>query len=312
MLENLLIIIYVTIWTIILLYIPILLGKVEEIKENWEDYRCSPMVLPISGYINKDENLTASEATSQNFAYCTQNIASSYMSVLTQPYNFILDSLAGLGGNLSENIESIRGAFNKIKEFFIEIINKIYSVFINVILEFVKIVIMLKDLVSKIVGIGTIIGNILQGVSLTVGATWAGTPGQTIRFLCFHPNTILRKKDNSICKISELNLGDILEGNSEVLIILKIKNNDNNKLYKLPNTINNKYIYVSGSHLIQHNNKYILVKDHPESIESNMKTNELYCLVTSNNIIKIGNYIFYDWEDDVERFNLYNKNNHKI
>ena len=87
---------------------------------------------------------------------------------------------------------------------------------------------------------------------------------------------------------------------------MKIKNKHNEKFYKFENEEDT--IYVTGSHLIHTGNKYIPVKEHKDAILTDKINDELYCLVTSNHIIQIGNYIFHDWEDDIERYKYeYNK-----
>ena len=56
-------------------------------------------------------------------------------------------------------------------------------------------------------------------------------------------------------------------------------------------------IYVTGSHLINNCGVYIPVKDYTDAVKSNLKTDVLFCLITSNHKIQIGNETFWDWED---------------
>ena len=72
------------------------------------------------------------------------------------------------------------------------------------------------------------------------------------------------------------------------------------KLYLIPNGENNSSILVTGSHLIfdKSKMKFIFVKDLSESKESDIKTDTLVCLITSDHTIPLGNYIFHDWEDN--------------
>tara|TARA_B100000424_G_scaffold170168_1_gene131018 strand:- start:1530 stop:2600 length:1071 start_codon:yes stop_codon:yes gene_type:complete len=115
-----------------------------------------------------------------------------------------------------------------------------------------------------------------------------------IRFLfnktsCFHPDTILETTKGSV-KISNIEVNDILLPNVKVIGVLKLENNQT--LYNLNTVI------VSGTHLVYYKNKFIFVSQHPDAIKTNIKTDFLYCLITSNHLIPIQNIIFHDWEDN--------------
>lgn len=308
--SNILLIIFVTLWTIFIFYVPYYLGFIDDVKKNWPKYRCSPMIMPVSGYINKQEDQTEGEATSENFTYCTQNILTNFMGYLLEPVTYLTNGLADFGLDLTFNLDFIRQVIDNIRTFVSSITDGIFGVFINVIIQFLKIFVDLRDVITRIMGTLVTVYYIISGAVQT--AVSGGKAFDTLLkkpwdVICFHPDTILKKINGDLCKISEISLGDILDGYSEIMIILKIKNNINNQLYKLKNTNDNSEIIVSGSHLINTKNGYIEVKNHPKSIKTDIYTEELYCLITSNQKIKIGKYYFHDWEDDVEREKLRNK-----
>jgi hypothetical protein len=306
--ANILLIIFVTLWTVFIIYVPYLLGAIDDIQTNWPAYRCSPIILPISGYINKQENQTEGEATSENFTYCTQNILTNYIGYLLEPLNYLTSGLANLGFDLVINLGSIRGIIDSIRSSVSFLTDGIYGMVVNIIIQFIKICNLIRDALTRLVAVFVVYCYILAGSVTTVESggkaltTFLNNPWGAV--FCFHPDTILKKKNGELCKISDVALGDILDGNSEVIIVLRIKNNYNNQLYKLINTNNNGEIIVSGSHLIYTKNGYIEVKNHPDAIKTDVYHDELYCLITSNQKIKIGKYYFHDWEDDVEREKL--------
>jgi hypothetical protein len=306
--ANILLIIFVTLWTIFIFYVPYLLGFMDNIINNWTEYRCSPTIIPIAGYINKQANQTASEATSENFTYCTQGILSNFMGYLLEPLNFLTSGLTDLGSDLVINLNSIRGVIDNIRTFVSGTIDSIYGMIVNILIQFIKIFVLLRDTLARIIGTLMTVYYIISGsISTTISGgnslnTFINNPWDAV--ICFHPDTVLKKKNGELCKISDISLGDILDGNSEVAIILKIKNNKYNQLYKLKNTNDNSDIIVSGTHLIYTKNGYIEVKNHPKAIKTDVYHNELYCLITNNQKIKIGKYYFHDWEDDIEREKL--------
>jgi hypothetical protein len=88
---------------------------------------------------------------------------------------------------------------------------------------------------------------------------------------------------------------------------MKISNLDENgnyveDMYEVNNGEDNKPIYVTGSHLIYDTviSDFVEVKNlrgSSPSILSEKKCKELSCLITSDNTIPIGDWIFHDWED---------------
>jgi hypothetical protein len=116
---------------------------------------------------------------------------------------------------------------------------------------------------------------------------------------CFHPDSHVLIANGTSVKISDVRLGDMLDGNSEVQVKMRLENNE--RLFEF---IDTKTI-VSGSHLVYDRDaeEFISVATAYQNgwinlQKSKAKTNELVCLITSNHIIKIGPHIFHDWEDN--------------
>ena len=102
--------------------------------------------------------------------------------------------------------------------------------------------------------------------------------------------------------MKNLKLGDVLINGSIVDAVMKIKN-ENDPYYKLPGNI-----LVTGSHYVKYGGKYIHVKNVPEAKHIDKVDPVVYCLVTSDHKIPVGNYTFWDWEDNLipTRHNLDN------
>jgi hypothetical protein len=97
--------------------------------------------------------------------------------------------------------------------------------------------------------------------------------------------------DGSIKKITEVKSGDILMGNNEVTACIKVETKGS-IVYNLDDII------VSNSHIIYYSGKWIYVSQHPDAIKyHSYEEPYLYCLNTSNKIIKINNTIFTDWDE---------------
>ena len=117
--------------------------------------------------------------------------------------------------------------------------------------------------------------------------------------MCFHPETKIKLENGKLKSMKDLNLGEKLTNNVEVIAVLRIKGDEKDKYYKIYSKELNDYIFITGTHLIQHpkTKKFIPVEKYEKSIITNSWTNEMSCLVTSTHKIPIGEYTFWDWED---------------
>ena len=113
-----------------------------------------------------------------------------------------------------------------------------------------------------------------------------------IRF-CFSPETPIKLQNGETVLMKNLKLGDILVNGSVVDAVMKIRN-ENDPYYKLPGNI-----LVTGSHHVRYGGKYIRVQDVPEAKPTGKIDPILSCLVTSDHKIPVGEYTFWDWEDNL-------------
>ena len=271
-------------------------SQVAEIKANWPLYRCNPMYMPLA------DNLE------ENFTYCVQSMQTNYMGYLLQPITFVTNSLGTMLGGFMEEINNIREMFNKIRTFFSSITQSVFGVFMNLVIEFQRITIGIKDLIGKTIGIMVSFMYIMDGSIKTMNSTWNGPPGQMVRALgkCFHPNTNIKLKNGFIKCMKDIDLGDVLQDGTIVESILKIDNKrEKLPLYVIPNVgVNGEDIYVTGSHLVFDNihNKFINVEYYSKSELSDEKTEWFSCLITNTHKIPIGSEIFWDWEDHYVKY----------
>ena len=270
--------------------------SVKDIKNNWSVYRCNPIYMPLSDNIESD------------FVYCIQNMTKGIFGNLAQPLTYLTSSLTNITSSFTTEINSVRGMINKIRNFMSSIVQSIFGVFLNLIIEFQKIIIGIKDLIGKTIGIMVTMMYVLDSSMLTMQSAWAGPSGQLVKALgkCFHPETKIKLINNKIVCIKDIKLGDILEDDSVVYATMQIKN-DNEKIYILKNQgINNEDIFVTGSHLVfdKKQQQFILVKNYSNAILSNINLDTFICLITDTHHIKIGSELFWDWEDHFLKYNI--------
>jgi hypothetical protein len=210
-----------------------------------------------------------------------------------------------MGDEFSGSLNYIRTMISSIRSMITSIIQNVFGVFLNLIIEFQKITIGIKDLVGKIIGIMVTIMYLIDGSIKTMQSTWNGPPGQMVRALggnCFLPETKIKLKNGTIVPMKDLNLGDILENGSRVDALMKIDNKFNEKYYVIPKKgVDESDIYVTGTHMIFDNlaNKYVEVKDYHEAIQTDVIDTWFSSIITDDHKIKIGKKNFWDWEDDI-------------
>lgn len=261
-------------------------SQVAKIKSNWPLYRCNPMYMFLANDVE------------ENFTYCIQTMQSNYMGYILQPLTFVTNSLTSMAGGFTEDIQNIRAMFNKVRTFFSSIIESVFGVFLNLIIEFQKITIGIRDLMGKTVGIMVSLMYIMDGSVQTMNSTWNGPPGQLVKALgkCFHPETAIVLKNGQVKEMQHLELGDVLINGSIVETVMKIKNTYNEPFYVLDNTL------VTGSHLVfdessSSSSLWVQIKDCKKAIKTFYIHDTFSCIITSDHKIPIGNYIFWDWED---------------
>ena len=283
-----------------LYFINILAVGIKYIKDNWPLYRCNPIMIPFAGMFGKD--------VGTNFTFCIQNMQSTFMSELMKPINYAMSLIGTIGSDMTNSVQEIRNFFNTIRTSITDIIQSIMGVFLNILIQFQKITMNVKDMMAKLIAVLASILYVLSGAMMTMEALWAGPPGLLVKkvaAICFHPDTLVKKYNGKIIKMKDIKHGDKLKNGQIVSATMKIHNLDENNnnidtLYSIQYGEKNKPIFVTGSHLIfdKSINNFIQVKDYRNSIKCSTNSNTLVCLITSDHTIPLGNYIFHDWEDN--------------
>ena len=263
-------------------------SQLAEIKANWPLYRCNPMYMLLADDIE------------ENFTYCIQSMQTNFMGYLLQPITFITSSLTTMMGGFMGDIQNIRAMFNKIRTFFSSILERIFGVFLNLVIEFQRITIGIKDLIGKTIGIMVSLMYVMDGSIKTMNSTWNGPPGQMVRALgkCFHPFTNIKLKNGTTKFMKDIDLGDVLEDGSVVESVLKINNKKERIPFYLINTKSGD-VLVTGSHLVfdESKNEFVKVENYSKAVLTDNIYDWFSCLITDTHRIPIEGEIFWDWED---------------
>jgi len=242
--------------------------------------------------------------TGENFSYCIQNIQTNFMDQLLRPINFNIDILGSITANLTDSLNFSRGFMDIFRINLGGIFSNMFSTLFNVMVEVQRMVINIKDMIGKVIGIMMAMLYVLDGSMMTMTSAWEGPPGKLVRALCFHPETKLKLQNGEIYPMKNIPLNSILPNGSRVCAVMNISNLDESgnfveKMYKVKRE-NDEDILVSGSHLVYDTtvNDFVHVEDLSSSEISDINCDVLYCLITSDHTIQIGDWIFHDWEDN--------------
>jgi hypothetical protein len=281
----------------LLYFSSILTGSIQKIKDDWPQYRCLPTYMPLAGYIGKDPVA--------NFSYCVGNIQKDMMGFFLEPIQYVLAMVMGMIKWIMERIQFIRVFVDKIRNMATKLFGNVYGMFVNVLIQFQKLIIKTKDTVMKLIGTIVMFIYMIQGAMMTGQSIMKGPIGETLRTICFSKNTPIKLKSGKVVKMKDIHLGDILENGTEVYGTLKLKGSKENPFYQIWSDKLKQYIFVTGDHKICPNNRinkeelenYIDVKDFKLSKKTDYWDETLYCLITDNHQIPIGEFTFWDWED---------------
>ena len=145
--------IIITIILILIISYCLIMTNAQPIIDDWPNQRCKPNIIPFAGLITRPEGVSASEYTSQNFNYCTQNILSSITGTAVEPLTFVTNLLNSMAEKIKNDIQSVRGMFDKVRTMFQQISQEIMGRVINITIPLQQIVISFKDLLAKIQGV---------------------------------------------------------------------------------------------------------------------------------------------------------------
>lgn len=267
----------------------------DDIRNNWPKYRCNPAYAMFSTDLSAD------------FQTCVMDTQSNMMQYLLQPLHYTTNTLTSMTGELGESLNAARQSISNLRNFVTNIIESIFGVFLNLVVEFQKMGISIQDTIGKIIGIVMTVMYVLDGSIKTMNSAWSGPPGQMVQALgsCFHPNTLVQLKNGDLVEMDKLTVGTILKDGSIIEATMRLLPHDS-FFYRVSGGERNNFILVTGSHLVWSNKKtqFIPVSAEETAIKNQTEENMtpyVVCLITNTHRILIGERVFCDWEDDLEK-----------
>ena len=148
---------------------------IKGVKDNWPLFKCSPIYMMTASFFGYD--------TETNFQQCIQTMQTGYMTVLMQPANYIMSVTSGAIGGLTDGLNDVRDFMNNFRVNLTGSIQNIFGVFLNMLTQIQVMVIKMKDMMAKNVGIMTTLMYTMDTSVQTMENTWAGPIGKVVRAL---------------------------------------------------------------------------------------------------------------------------------
>lgn len=274
-------------------------ANIQQVKKNWNKYRCSPSVLPFTTLYGYD--------ISENFNYCVSGVMSLQLGKYLGPFGYILNTVLEALMTFLNNLNSLRMMFASlvggVKTVLQDLVDRMKLLMSQVKVTGLK----LQQLFKRTFGVMYAI--VYVGLSATTaGLNFADTT--LFKFLdtfCFDGNTLLAVKGKGLVPIRAIQLGDILEETGSVVTSTYRFIADGQPMVRFPSTNDYPYpITVSTNHFVKdsHGN-WIQAKEHPDAEPvapwNGGEQRLLYCLDTDKHMIPVGPYLFSDYDETTEQ-----------
>jgi hypothetical protein len=272
------------------------MSSMVEIQNNWSQYRCQPQMMPLAGLFGYSIN--------ENFEFCLQQVIQESTKGITGPFASGMFGFTSILTNLMNSANSFRTMLATLVGGVIKIINE-FKARMTAMMGRVKLTAgRMKTLMYRVYG--TMFAVIYMGLSAQTGISNFGDTFifKFIDTFCFPPEQPVTLHDGTIIPISDVIVGDILQGGHTVETVYKFTADGQEMVELRPVLETEEPIQVSSNHFLKYNGKWIMAKDHPNAVSIGGwvggSDRPLFCLTTHDHLIPIGPYIFADYDETEE------------
>jgi len=273
----------------------------QTIRDNWDNYRCNPLVMPFASYFGHNP--------SENLEGCLSVSFKMFFDMLMAPFNGIMSMISGLLGNLVTQLNFIRNLTAPIREFVNFAVKSVFKKTENLMNVVMFTFLKMNDILKRVFANFRLMVYTLEATQMTLTSTWNGPIGKMARFwapaidfFCFAASTPVKMRSGEHKCISQLVIGDELYDSSCVYGILC----SNPPEYMF----NYKNIIVAGGHFVKDvDGLWRPVEQSPIAIKikTPVSVQRIYSIWTTNHRIFSNDIEFADYDDTVETLPLQKK-----
>jgi hypothetical protein len=273
----------------------------QKIRDDWENYRCNPLVMPFASYFGHN--------AAENFEGCLSVSFKMFFDMLMAPFNGMMSMISGLLGNLVTQLNFIRNLTAPIREFVKSAAQTVFKKTENLMNVVMFTFLKMNDILKRVFANFRLMVYTLEATQMTMTSTWNGPIGEMARFwapaadfFCFADSTPVKMISGQQKYISQLVIGDELYESSRV--------------YGLLCSIAPEYMYtyknimVAGGHFVKDidglwrpvEQSSIAVK-----IKTPASIQRIYSVWTTTHKLYVNDIEFADYEETIQTLALQKK-----
>jgi len=273
----------------------------QKIRDDWEYYRCNPLVMPFASYFGHN--------TAENFEGCLSVSFKMFFDMLMAPFNGMMSMISGLLGNLVTQLNFIRNLTAPIREFVKSAAQTVFKKTENLMNVVMFTFLKMNDILKRVFANFRLMVYTLEATQMTLTSTWNGPIGKAARFwapaadfFCFSASTPIKMLSGQHKYISQLVIGDELYESSRVYGLLW--SNSPEYMY------NYKNIIVAGGHFVKDvDGIWRPVKQSPIAIKIKTPSSiqRIYSIWTTNHTLFSNDIEFADYDETIQTLPLQKK-----
>lgn len=257
-------------------------AHLKHIKENWVQYRCNPLYMPLADLVGSD--------ILSNFMGCTMSAFHAYAGYALDPIYSMFDVVGGTLSDIQGTLDDFRDMISGTKNAFLSIVSDIYGKLLNTFGTMTHLISRIRTLTNRILATFVVVFHMVTTGVQTGESVANGPIGQAAEFFCFSPYTRIKTATGSYVAIQDIAPGDILFGGSVVESVLSFDGRETPMMRLGP-------VIVSANHKVRYRDKWIRVEKHPKATGTDIRYDTIWCLNTSTNTIPIDKFLFKDYEE---------------
>jgi hypothetical protein len=171
--SDLWITVIVCIVVILLVSYYYVMNHIQPIVADWNNQKCSPVVIPFAGIINKPANMTAFEFAGSNFTNCVNTILANISSDAFAPIEYLMNVFISEFKSIVGAMDAVRAFFDKIRVNVKIVIENVMSRLLNIMIPVQQFIVLMKDMLAKINGALAGVLYTVFGAYLTIKSLFA-------------------------------------------------------------------------------------------------------------------------------------------
>lgn len=258
-------------------------AHLKRIKENWVQYRCNPLYMPLAGMVGSDLLTT--------FMGCTLSAFQAYAGYALDPVYSMFDVVGGSISDIQGTLNDFRDMITGTKNAFLSIVGEVYDKLQTTLSVSAQLMTRIQTLMHRMLAGFVVIFHIITTGTDTGMSVANGPVGQTANFFCFAPLTKIRMEGGGVKSIEDIKIGHRLLGGAVVTSFLEL-DGKGVPMYSLGGD------HVSSNHKVKYNGNWIRVENHPRAVYLPARSYPIiYCLNTTNHTIPGKFYLYKDYEE---------------